>query len=64
MLNSLSATADGSDYNSGGKISVNGWDITVPSNFQVQFPAAFVGWKNFVAGDFGGHEVSVCVGLS
>ncbi|KAL1297994.1 hypothetical protein AAFC00_006500 [Neodothiora populina] len=54
-----SATASGTEYNSGGTISVNGYSITVPQNLQVQFPAAFVPFIKFASGGFTGHEVSV-----
>lgn len=56
-----SATADTSDYNTGGKISVNGVSIKIPKNLQFQFPAAFVGLKKIAAGGFLGNEVVVCV---
>lgn len=54
-----SATADTSDYNTGGKISVNGVSIKIPKNLQFQFPAAFVGLKKIAAGGFLGNEVVV-----
>jgi len=54
-----SATADSSEYNTGGKISVNGVNIVVPKNLQFQFPAAFVGIKDIAAGQFVGNEVTV-----
>lgn len=54
--------ADASLYNTGGSISVNGWNVVVPKNLQVGFPAAWVPWKDFVASlaTFRGYEVSVC----
>lgn len=56
-----SATADSDEYNTGGKISVNGVSIVVPKNLQFQFPAAWVGMKEIAAniGSLGGHEVTV-----
>lgn len=42
------ATATDDSYNTGGTISVNGFTITVPINVLVQFPAAWVPWKDFV----------------
>jgi len=55
------AVTDTSLYNTGGSISVNGWNVVVPKNLQVGFPAAWVPWKDFVAslGTFRGYEVSV-----
>ncbi|KAF2641869.1 hypothetical protein P280DRAFT_541331 [Massarina eburnea CBS 473.64] len=52
---------DSSIYNSGGTISVNGFSIQVPKNVLVQFPAAWVPWKDFVAdkNSMIGYEVSV-----
>jgi hypothetical protein len=54
-----SATADSDEYNTGGKISVNGVSIVVPKNLQFQFPAAWVGMKEIAAGGFTGNEVTV-----
>lgn len=52
-------------YNSGGSITVNGFTMNVPKNLLVQFPAAWVPWREFVASkaDFQGFEtlVSQCV---
>jgi hypothetical protein len=53
-------TADSSEYNTGGKISVNGVSIVIPKNLQFQFPAAWVGLKEIAAGQFTGNEVTVC----
>jgi hypothetical protein len=54
-----SAVADSSEYNTGGKISVNGVSVIVPKNLQFQFPAAWVGMKTIAAGQFTGNEVVV-----
>ncbi|OQO12393.1 hypothetical protein B0A48_03035 [Cryoendolithus antarcticus] len=54
-----SATADTTAYNTGGKISVNGLTITIPKNFQFQFPASWQGMREVAAGNFIGMEVSV-----
>jgi hypothetical protein len=54
-----SATADSSDFNTGGKITVNGVSITIPKNTQFQFPAAFVPFKKVAGGGFTGNEVTV-----
>lgn len=54
-----SVTADSSEYNTGGKISVNGVTIKIPKNLQFQFPAAWVGMKRMAAGNFLGNEVVV-----
>ncbi|KAK7937298.1 uncharacterized protein PG986_014166, partial [Apiospora aurea] len=55
------ATATDETYNTGGSISLNGFDISVPKNMLVQFPAAYVPWKNFVADKEAmlGYEVNV-----
>lgn len=56
------ATAADDTYNSGGSITVNGFNVQVPKNMLVQFPAAWVPWKDFVAekGFMLGYEVNVC----
>ncbi|KAI3343207.1 hypothetical protein F4824DRAFT_485881 [Ustulina deusta] len=41
------ATAFDDIFNTGGTISVGGFNITVPKNMQVEFPAAYVPWKDF-----------------
>ncbi|KAI3392026.1 hypothetical protein diail_6322 [Diaporthe ilicicola] len=48
-------------YNSGGTITVNGFTMNVPKNLLVQFPAAWVPWRDFVASktDFLGFETLV-----
>jgi len=48
-------------YNSGGTITVNGFVAEVPLNTLVQFPAAWVPWRDFVASksDFLGFETLV-----
>ncbi|KAI1311396.1 hypothetical protein F5Y03DRAFT_382143 [Xylaria venustula] len=41
------ATAFDDTFNSGGTIFVGGFNITVPKNLKVEFPAAYVPWKDF-----------------
>lgn len=55
------ATLVGDAYNSGGVIVVEGYTMKVPENLLVQFPAAWVPWKDFVASktDFLGFETLV-----
>jgi hypothetical protein len=55
------ATAFDDTYNTGGTISVGGFNITVPKNIQVEFPAAYIPWKDFVAGKNSmlGYETNV-----
>lgn len=36
------------EYNTGGTITINGFNINVPKNMLVQFPAAYVPFKDFV----------------
>jgi hypothetical protein len=59
VLTACSASVDGTAYNAGGKLSVGGLSITIPKNLQVQFPAAWVPWKDFVSGGYNGNELSV-----
>lgn len=56
------ATVSGDAYNAGGVITVNGFTMNIPENLLVQFPAAWVPWKEFVASkdDFLGYETLVC----
>jgi hypothetical protein len=55
------ATAVDDSYNSGGTITVNGFNVQVPKNLQVQFPAAWVAWKDFTAekASMLGYEINV-----
>ncbi|CAI4216035.1 unnamed protein product [Parascedosporium putredinis] len=55
------ATVQGDSYNAGGVVTVNGFVMNVPENLLVQFPAAWVPWKEFVANkaDFLGFETLV-----
>ncbi|KAI1259277.1 hypothetical protein F5Y18DRAFT_433424 [Xylariaceae sp. FL1019] len=55
------ATASDDTYNTGGTISVGGFNITVPRNMLVQFPAAYVPFKDFVedVNSMIGYETSV-----
>lgn len=61
LLTIRSISADSDSFNTGGSISVLGHKITVPSNLIVQFPAAWVSYKDFAAAkpDVLGYEVSV-----
>lgn len=58
-LEGAAATDDA--YNTGGTISINGFDMVVPKNMLVQFPAAYVPWKDFAAevDSLLGYEVNV-----
>ncbi|KZL69933.1 hypothetical protein CT0861_06931 [Colletotrichum tofieldiae] len=47
------ASASTTEFNSGGIIKCNGHSITVPKNLQVTYPAAFIGFKDFIAGSAG-----------
>ncbi|KAF2705901.1 hypothetical protein K504DRAFT_484242 [Pleomassaria siparia CBS 279.74] len=46
-------------YNSGGSITVNGFDITVPENLIAQFPVAWVPFPQLCGAEAGGYEVLV-----
>lgn len=59
VLINTSATADGTEYNTGGKITVDGLTVSIPKNLQFQFPAAWVPFKDIAAGGYTGNEVSV-----
>ncbi|KAK5673937.1 hypothetical protein LTS10_013291 [Elasticomyces elasticus] len=54
-----SATVSGEEYNAGGTLVVDGMTITIPKNFQVQFPATFASWRTTAAAVLTGYEVSV-----
>jgi hypothetical protein len=43
-----------SQFNSGGFVQVNGFNILIPDNMLVEFPAAQVPFKDFVAGNRAG----------
>ncbi|KAK4161149.1 hypothetical protein QBC43DRAFT_303198 [Cladorrhinum sp. PSN259] len=55
------ATITGTTYNTGGTVKVNGFTMNVPKNLMVQFPAAWVPFKEFVESkdDFLGFETQV-----
>jgi hypothetical protein len=55
------ASAVDAAYNTGGTISINGFTIRVPENMLVQFPAAWVPWREFVndKGSMLGYEINV-----
>ncbi|KAM7211805.1 hypothetical protein V8F06_012811 [Rhypophila decipiens] len=59
-LEGVTATDD--SYNTGGTITVNGFTMNVPKHLLVQFPAAWVPWKDFIGNktDFLGFETLVC----
>lgn len=59
ILIPCSATADSTAFNTGGKIKVGGLSITIPKNLQIQFPAAWVPFKDFASGGYTGDEISV-----
>lgn len=54
-------TANDTSYNAGGTITVNSFVLNIPRNLLVQFPAAWVPWRDFVASksDFIGFETLV-----
>lgn len=59
------AAATDDTYNSGGTITVNGFTISVPKNMLVQFPAAWVPFKDFAAEQASmiGYEINVRISL-
>jgi hypothetical protein len=50
-----------SEYNSGGFVTVNGWNIKVPKNLIAQFPAAWVPFPEMCAGGVAGKGYEVLV---
>jgi len=64
LLILFSHSADTAAYNTGGKVTVGGLSVTIPKNLQVQFPAAWVPWKDFVATGYTGYEISVSLTAS
>lgn len=54
-----SCDAPGSEYNSGGTVSVNAWTITVPQNLIVQFPTVFSPFKAACGAGARGFETTV-----
>ncbi|OAL46422.1 hypothetical protein IQ07DRAFT_150500 [Pyrenochaeta sp. DS3sAY3a] len=48
-----------SEYNSGGEIKVNNFDIEVPKNLIVQFPTVWAPFKDFCNAGAGGFEITV-----
>lgn len=55
-----SCSPSGSEHNSGGSISVNGFTIEVPKNLIAQFPVAWVPFKKMCEeGGIGGYEVAI-----
>ncbi|KAJ9630726.1 hypothetical protein H2203_001250 [Taxawa tesnikishii (nom. ined.)] len=57
-----SVSTSGTAYNSGGFVSVNGFNIQIPDNLLVEFPALQVPFKDFAAGNRAGtpaNEVSI-----
>jgi len=46
-------------FNSGGFISVKGWNIQVPDNMLAQFPVAWVPFPQMCGAGIGGYEVSI-----
>ena len=55
----FSATAESTNTNTGGRVSVNGWSITIPENLIVQFPASYIPFQALAAGNFIGDEVLI-----
>ncbi|KAF9871191.1 hypothetical protein CkaCkLH20_11360 [Colletotrichum karsti] len=57
------ASADTTDFNTGGTIRCNGQTVVVPQNLQITFPAAFIPFKDFVAsyktGNYGNYQCSI-----
>jgi hypothetical protein len=49
----------GTEYNAGGSIQVNGFNIKVPKNLIVQFPTVFAPFKELCGAGAGGFETTV-----
>lgn len=49
----------GTEYNAGGSVQVNGFNIQVPKNLIVQFPTVFAPFKQLCGAGAGGFETTV-----
>ncbi|KAH8722409.1 hypothetical protein GQ44DRAFT_741628 [Phaeosphaeriaceae sp. PMI808] len=59
VVGSLDGCTAGTEFNSGGSIQVNGFDISVPKNLIVQFPTVFAPFKDLCSAGAGGFETTV-----
>ena len=55
----ISCEPSSGEYNSGGTIKVDGWEITVPKNLLVQFPTIWTKFRDLCDAGAKGYEVSV-----
>lgn len=61
LIKSSVSASSTTQFNSGGSITVGGTTIAVPENLLVQFPAAFIPFRDFAAngGQYSGFELSI-----
>ncbi|KAH5490997.1 hypothetical protein HBI31_125170 [Parastagonospora nodorum] len=59
VVGGLDGCSAGAEYNAGGSIQVNGFDIKVPKNLIVQFPTVFAPFKDLCGAGAGGFETTV-----
>ncbi|KAF2825677.1 hypothetical protein CC86DRAFT_418142 [Ophiobolus disseminans] len=55
----LDSCTAGTEFNAGGSIQVNGFNIKVPKNLIVQFPTVFAPFKELCGANAGGFETTV-----
>ncbi|KAL1606312.1 hypothetical protein SLS60_003714 [Paraconiothyrium brasiliense] len=54
-----SCSVDSTDFNSGGTITVDEWNIKVPKNLLVQFPTIWTPFRKLCEAGVGGYEVTI-----
>ncbi|KAJ8106874.1 hypothetical protein OPT61_g9255 [Boeremia exigua] len=59
VTGSLDGCSAGTEYNAGGTISVNEFQITVPKNLIVQFPVVYAPFPKLCEAGAGGYETTV-----
>ncbi|OAL05380.1 hypothetical protein IQ06DRAFT_372842 [Phaeosphaeriaceae sp. SRC1lsM3a] len=59
VVGSLDGCTAGTEYNAGGSIQVNGFNIQVPKNLIVAFPTVFAPFKDLCGAGAGGFETTV-----
>jgi hypothetical protein len=59
MLTLVSCEAEGTEYNAGGDIMVNNWEVEVPKNLIVQFPVVWAPFRELCNAGALGFETTV-----
>lgn len=55
----IRCTTDNTEFNTGGSVLVDGWNVKVPKNLIVQFPVVWVPFGKLCGAGVGGYEVTV-----